>query len=242
MSEMPQRVLRRSWWRRFRFGVRALMIFVLIIGAGIGWVVRRAQVQRDAVAAIQRAGGTIRYDFQLQGLFPNPSGKPRAPRWLVERLGVDYFANVVYVALPKASDAELAHIGKLARLEWLFLGGSTVTDKGWTSLDELPNLQVLSLAGASIGDAGMVHVRGLLRLKSLTLHSTKVSDAGLANVRRLVRLEKLNLANTKITDAGLVHLMGLTKLQRLYVRSNLIVRGSSLDALRKAIPKLEIDY
>ena len=168
--------------------------------------------------------------------------KPRAPRWLVCRLGVDYFANVVYVALPKASDAELAHIGKLARLEWLFLGGSTVTDKGWSSLDELPNLQVLSLAGASIGDAGMVHVRGLLRLKSLTLHSTKVSDAGLANVRRLVRLEKLDLANTKITDAGLVHLEGLAKLQALVCQVQFDRAGFSWMRWRKAIPKLEIDY
>jgi hypothetical protein len=34
------------------------MLLVLILGGTFGWVARRAQVQRDAVLAIQRAEGS----------------------------------------------------------------------------------------------------------------------------------------------------------------------------------------
>ena len=42
-------------WRRFlRFSVRGLLVLVLVIGAGLGWIVRQAHVQRDAVAALAK--------------------------------------------------------------------------------------------------------------------------------------------------------------------------------------------
>ncbi len=44
---------------RSRLSVRALMVLVLVCGGWLGWVVHRARVQKDAVAAIERAGGGI---------------------------------------------------------------------------------------------------------------------------------------------------------------------------------------
>jgi hypothetical protein len=35
------------------------MVLVLIVGGGLGWFVRRATVQRDAVEAITAAGGSV---------------------------------------------------------------------------------------------------------------------------------------------------------------------------------------
>jgi hypothetical protein len=50
-------------WRRFlRFGVRGLVVLVLVIGAGLGWVVRQIHIHRDAVAAIKHAEGSVKYD------------------------------------------------------------------------------------------------------------------------------------------------------------------------------------
>ncbi len=47
-------------WRRFlRFSVRGLIVVVLGIGAGLGWIVREAHIQRDVVAAIKNAGGLV---------------------------------------------------------------------------------------------------------------------------------------------------------------------------------------
>jgi TRAP-type C4-dicarboxylate transport system permease small subunit len=49
---MPDQTLPRSWRRWLRFSVRGLIIVVLLIGGWLGWLVRSAHVQRDAVVAI----------------------------------------------------------------------------------------------------------------------------------------------------------------------------------------------
>src|SRR5437764_9755453 len=62
MPEQPSPKFRRRW---LRLSVRGLMVFMLIIGTGLGWIARiaqRAWVQRDVVVAIQGAGGRVFYD------------------------------------------------------------------------------------------------------------------------------------------------------------------------------------
>ena len=47
-------------WRRFlRFSVRGMIVVVLVIGGWLGWLVRSARIQREAVAAIEEAGGRL---------------------------------------------------------------------------------------------------------------------------------------------------------------------------------------
>src|SRR6516165_8790615 len=91
MSGEPNRSP-RSWRRFLRFGVRGLIVLVLVIGAGLGWIVRQAHIQRDAVAAIKHAGGSVKYDWEYVS-----KGNPWAPRWLVDWLGVDFFGHVTEV-------------------------------------------------------------------------------------------------------------------------------------------------
>lgn len=60
--------------------MRGLIAVVLVIGAGLGWLVRQAHIQRDAVAAIEEAGGEAYYDWEWEwnngkGI---PEGKLRA--------------------------------------------------------------------------------------------------------------------------------------------------------------------
>jgi hypothetical protein len=54
--------------RRLRLTLGAMMIIVLGIAGGLGWVVHRAHVQRDAVAAITKlrrnTRGSVYYDWQ----------------------------------------------------------------------------------------------------------------------------------------------------------------------------------
>src|SRR5262249_45105472 len=82
---------------RILSSVRAMMALVLAFGCGLGWFVHRAQVQRDAVAAILRAGGRVSYDWQWNNGRWIAKGKPRWPGWLVDRLGSDYVANVTRI-------------------------------------------------------------------------------------------------------------------------------------------------
>ena len=50
---------------RVRLTVRTLMVLVLVLGGVLGWVVHRARVQREAVAAIKRAGGNPFMDYSV---------------------------------------------------------------------------------------------------------------------------------------------------------------------------------
>src|SRR5205823_5057141 len=80
------------------FGIVGLPLVLVLGGAG-GSVVHRAKVQRDAVAAIERAHGHVYYQWQLRDVQIARAGQPRWPKWLVDRLGVDYFGDVLMVDL-----------------------------------------------------------------------------------------------------------------------------------------------
>jgi hypothetical protein len=57
----PQADPARSPWRRYlRFSLRASITVVMLVGAVLGWIVREAHIQRDAVAAIRRVGGAVK--------------------------------------------------------------------------------------------------------------------------------------------------------------------------------------
>src|SRR5262249_26966540 len=128
---------------RARLSLRVLMVLVLAIGAWLGWLVRTARDQRDAVAALRNANGHILYDLDWQNATPNPyrsswspaqlyDGRPEDhPRlkWVVDRVGFDYLANVLHVRVATRwesnksndDDALMAHIGRLRRLRTLRL-------------------------------------------------------------------------------------------------------------------------
>ena len=84
MTDQAKPVRRPS--QSLRFSVRRLIVLVLVIGAGLGWLVRSARIQRDAVAAIQKVGGRVWYDWELRNGKFIRGGRPRAPRWLSERI------------------------------------------------------------------------------------------------------------------------------------------------------------
>ena len=103
------------------------------------------EAQRQAVAAIQKAGGTVLYDWQFEGgRFRLKKGTniiseevPWWPRWLVDRLGVDCFGHVTHVQIgyaptpnPDHLDEALANVGRLGRLKEVRLGGQPVADGG----------------------------------------------------------------------------------------------------------------
>ena len=55
----------KRWSRGLpRLKVRGLIVLVLIAGAMLGLAIRRARIQRDAVLAITRAGGTVYYNWE----------------------------------------------------------------------------------------------------------------------------------------------------------------------------------
>jgi Leucine-rich repeat (LRR) protein len=221
---MPDQSLPKSRWPRIRLSVRALMILVLLLGGGLGWIERSVRIQRDAVAAIKRTGAGVLYDWQFRNAIPNPKGKPWAPKWLVDRLGVDYFGSPAYVIAftQKMDDATLVAVGRLSHFERLDIATSSVTDFGLANLQALKRLRDLDLSASQVGDAGLMHFKGLTSLTFLNLNATQVGDVGLLNLKGLTRLETLYLGRTQVSDAGLVHLKGLGRLKALNLSDTLV--------------------
>jgi hypothetical protein len=211
--------------RRFNLSLRALLIIVLVLGAWLGWFVRMARVQREAVAAIEKAGGSVAYDIDWRNEGFNPYARPWTPmrlldgklwgtKWLIHHLGIDYFGSVVTADLipsrannpTRADDATLALVGQLARLQSLRLTGTAVTDAGLAYLAGLTSLRDLQMGNTQITDAGLAHIRELVELRSVLLFNTRITDAGLEHLKRLPNLVLVDLARTRVTDDGVLEL------------------------------------
>jgi hypothetical protein len=184
-GERPATTRRRRTF--FAVSVRGLLLLILVIGCGLGWiarVIRLGQDQRSAVAAIYQAGGWVVYDTEWDDHSKQWIGKPRWPRWIVDQIGVDYFGNVVFANLhDRGTDNLLAHVGRLKHLKQLHRPGFAVTDAGLAHLGRLSDLQFLSLDDTQVTDAGLAHLKGLSGLKWLKLTRTRVTDAGVVELQ-----------------------------------------------------------
>ena len=93
-------------WRRFlRLSVRGLIVLVLVIGGWLGWLVRTARTQRDAVVAIKIAGGHVAYNWEWKDGDRVLAAEPWAPRWLVSALGVGPIGRIGWIGQPSSFGA-----------------------------------------------------------------------------------------------------------------------------------------
>jgi hypothetical protein len=184
-----------------------MIVVVLLVGGWLGWIVRSARIQREAVAAIRAAGGWVEHDFQSFNGQWDSDGRPRAPRCLVDLIGIDFFGHVTTVGLTaKKAAIEIAHVGRLTRLKRLSLYGSSVRDADLAHLKRLGELTYLDLDRAQLTNSSLVHLKELTQLTYLDLEGARVTDAGLTHLKRLTNLAYLDLRDTKVTDAGVKEL------------------------------------
>jgi hypothetical protein len=188
--------------RSFRYSLGTMLGLVTVLCLVLGLWVERAERQRRAVAAVRETGGFVAYDYDLTKPPINRTG----PDWLYRFLAVDYYANVLKINWPKATDAGLAHFGGLTKLEQLYLSDAAVTDAGLMNLGNLTSLKRLSLSGTSVTDAGIAHLTRLTALEDLDLEGTRVTDVGLARLSALTNLRYLCVDDTEITPDGLMRL------------------------------------
>ena len=208
--------------------VRGLIVLVLVLGTAMGWVSRSARIQREAVAAIRHAGGGVYYDWDQLGPGKIHIGEPRAPKWLADVIGVDYFGHITWAWFPSSStsvDPVLVHVGRLTRLEHLYFDHSALSDTGLAHFKALSNISTLGLSDTAVSDHGLAHLKGLTELTILDLHGTQVSDAGMAQLKGLTELTYLCLSGTRVSDRGLEHLQTLTKLWRLDLRRTQVTQA-----------------
>ena len=267
VSTMSAEAVPCPWRESLRFSVRRLIALVLVIGVGLGMLVRSARIQREAVAAIEAADGVVNYDWEWSNGRSIPGARPWAPKWLVDLIGVDYFGSVTRVAFhfpisvesdlvsvaarrsPRlesrvfatpSNDERISILENLRNLRELDVSYCFVTDGDLANVEALTSLRALRLAyNLHITDAGLLHLKGLSNLTRLDLANTKITDAGLVHLNGLTRLVELNLMSTDVTDAGLAHLKGFTKLAIVDLRVTRVT-NAGVEELQRAFPRLKI--
>lgn len=219
------------------------MAAVFIVASGMGWIVHRARVQREAVAAIHRANGYVWYEWTpVREGMATYRGSQSEPSWLVDMIGVDYLDSVLVVGvntIPGPPPAGLvASIAQLNRLEELALYTSLLTDDEMAQIGALTMLKKLVL-GCRFTEAGFANLGRLHQLTVLNLQRANVSDGAVTHLVGLSKLEYLDLRDTQVTDLGLAHLRSLRNLKVLMI-SGPKFTDAGVGSLQRALPKLTI--
>lgn len=234
---------RRFRW--FRYSLRTLMLFVTACALACSWLavkLKEAKRQHKAVEAIQKAGGQVHYDYQLDASGKEIAGaKPHTPVWLRNLIDEDLFDNVVKITAWR--DKQLQHIKDFPDLQSLdFYCGIDVTDNGMANLQYVPELCELRFGSSQsqVTEAGLAYIRPLARLRHLELRGVPINDAGLQCLDGLTALEDLSLEGN-ITDAGLPNFYGLTQLQHVDISAT-DVSATGVHDLQQALPNCKIDW
>jgi hypothetical protein len=211
--------------RRFQFGVRSLLVFLVAVSIPLGWFgwqMQKARRQREAVERIRAVDGGVNYDYEYDENGKWSGGEPTAGTWLRTLLG-DCFFSEVHSAEPG------------------FLGPNQFDDEDMEHIADLPNLRCLNVASTEVTDAGLCHLGELRHLRRLCLADCNITDDGLTNLQKTASLEDLSLANTRITDDGLGHLKRLTNLRYLGLQSTSVTTGG-VKELQEALPKCFVSH
>jgi len=138
------------------------------------------------------------------------------------------------------TDAGLAHLQHLKRLQIATFYGAPITDRGILYLRDSTGLQNLQLGRSLVTDKGAREIVAQFRnLKILDLQGTKVTNTGLADIAALPHLEWLCLMNTSATDPGILALRSVSTLRDLYITTG-SVHGESITSLKRSLPTLRV--
>lgn len=118
--------------------------------------------------------------------------------------------------------------------------GKQATDAEVALVAKLPKVQQLDLHGTAVTDGGLAPVAGLTTLTHLHLNNTGVTDAGLVHLKNLQSLVYLNLYGTAVTDEGVKHLSGLKQLKRLFLWGTKVTEAGA-KGLKTALPEVYVN-
>ncbi len=138
--------------------------------------------------------------------------QPPGPDWLRDRLGIDYFDDIIVVtAYP---EAEMRDISPLA---------------------DLPHLETLTIEQSFVGD--LTPLANLKQLRCLSLIQCQINDV--SPLAELTNLKYLILAYNPVNDVKPLH--GLKQLQFLFLNET-NVSEAGYQAIQKALPDCQIQW
>ncbi len=211
---------------RFRtISLRGLLLLIVAIALFLGWIANNARQQREAVAALQKFGGFVHYDWEFaNGPVKVPRGnllwkptwgtltagkKPWAPDWLRRALGEECFQSIAHVSL-------YVDIKKgRADATWVNKG---TADDALRKLATQTSVRTLQIGGQQVTDENLAYVGQMTGLEELSIEwAFHLTDKGFVHLSRLKRLRILDIGKSKMTDASLEAIGKSTSLEELRI-------------------------
>jgi Leucine-rich repeat (LRR) protein len=213
-------------------------MIILAIAVWLGWRVDKAHRQSRAIAQVEKYNGYVRFDYEYVNGKEIPNSGPKAPKWLRQHLGEDYFrevSRVIYVDQP-LSDATLAPLTELSAIEELcFL---TRLAHGKAPVDPPPGLERLT-------ESGLARLEGLTQLRRVDFDDMELTGSMLRHLNHSTQLEALKVFEDRvkggITDEGLPPFGAMTRLRVLSLWCHRIT-GSCLEPLRGSRSLEELEF
>jgi hypothetical protein len=205
--------------------LRGLLLLIFGIALLLGWIANKARQQREAVAALQKFGGFVHYDWEfVDGRVKVPRGnllwkptwgtltpgrKPWAPDWMRRALGDKCFQSIAHVSL-------FVDIQKgLADASWVSMGAA---DLALRKLATQTSVRTLQIGGQQVTDENLSYVGHMTGLEELSIGwAGHLTDKGFLHLAGLKRLRILEVGMSKMTDASLDAIGQLTNLEELRI-------------------------
>jgi hypothetical protein len=197
--------------RQFQFGVRSLLLLPLVVAVPCSWLtaeIRAAEKQRKVLKAecVQWRYDCVDLDasppppvVDAGALKWGPSTLFPPPEWLLRELGIDFFADVVWVnAIARADSGHFEQLVGLPRIESVCIGGNCDMSSGLDRLGGLPRLRELNMNRCNLDEARLRELGSLKHLKELSLERSLLWKAGLAHIVDLTELRILNLGRADL--------------------------------------------
>jgi len=235
---------KRRW---MRVSLRTFLVFVTLVGVGLGaWIIPSLS-QRQSVRGIENMGGEVVYNNDLvDPVTGDPISQLRPPKWLVETLGIDFFYSVTDVRVsgfrwrknppPFELDGFVSHLERLPKCRSLNLSMVGLLDDDIAKLAPLAGqLESLSIREVWPGNArgpGLVHIKDWPHLKSLAFRCRYFESLDLTSLSTCPKLEELSLGNGRLEEKDFAEIAKCQQIATLGL-GNCSFKGPHLELLRK---------
>jgi hypothetical protein len=227
---------------RLRFTLRLLLAATTILCIWLAIHTQRARQQQRILEHIQATYGSGVYDCDHGPVSKTGEGSP-VPRWLLARLGKDFFHSVTSAHV--RGQVDLSEVAKLSALKDLTIWKEDLTDADMKHVARLRNLRSLviqsdkhqSLPGdypdtTRIGDDSLAILATMPSLEIVYLEGSHFSGRGLAALATSRSLKEIDIRNcdASVWEADVEPLRHSGRIKKLAVRRWTEGQGSQVVA------------
>jgi hypothetical protein len=251
-----------SFARRFRFGLRTVLIVLALLALGcalLGGRFREGSRRADLVRRLERAGGQVdfydassidHFTMRLLGAhnYAAPvhavdfrGGRPA----FVDEVRTQDVSDVEDVSIRNAHITRrmLRELAGWPNIRRLFLWRSTIEDDAFIELGRMRQLRRLIAGHCKFNPREAAILSQCSQLEHLDLRFTPIDDSTCAAIARLKNLQVLVLSFTNCSDVGVEAISGLNNLTYLGISGTRVTdRGIASAARLSLLRDLDAEY